>query len=143
MTPRTSGSAMVVAPLVMTTSRATAIADADGSCARTATGAMHAQTTAMAIARELRFDLAFIWRTPGSPSRYLPWRRLNEAHPILPGDDGRRHQADEQPMLDHARDFRKPRREHARLADAHERGIEDEMSAIRDKSMALAGAAQH
>jgi hypothetical protein len=67
---------------------------------------------------------------------------LDDAHAVRPGDDGRLRKADEKSVLDHARDRGKPVRQQARLGDALEHGVEDEVAAIRDQSMAILGPSQ-
>src|SRR5262249_50980243 len=58
------------------------------------------------------------------------------------GNDSNLGESDEQPVFDHARNGCEPANERLRLWNARERGVEDEVRPIRDKSMALAGPAR-
>src|SRR5262249_5762711 len=108
ITPRTSGSVMTFAPLVMITSRAKATVAAEGCCAWAAKGPRQAQINApMKTMNDS--ELLCMCLLPDVAGLNL--FGLDHPHPSRPGDDGRRHQADEEPVLDHAGNSRKPRRQ--------------------------------
>ena len=80
-------------------------------------------------------------RQPAEMHHYSPlvrFLRFLNTNAVRPGDDCHAHQADEQAMLHHARDLGQPRRQRARLRNASERQVENQVPPIRDKSMALA-----
>src|SRR5262249_48328653 len=171
ITPRTNGSTMLAAPLAMMTSRAIATAEAEGCCAYAAEGPKQAQaTTTMVARRERKFPcmlntpvigLATFLTSrrnglplprPGevkaarlqlNPSEFvLTSIDLDNPHPFGPCDDGRCYQADEESVLDHARNSRQRRREHLGVLHAPERGTNHVVPAIGDERMALPGNAQ-
>src|SRR5580704_14355882 len=69
-------------------------------------------------------------------------RPLDDSDAVGSRNDGDLRKPDEQAVLDHARDGGERAGERRRLRDARERGIEQQVPAIRDESMALAGLAR-
>src|SRR5258708_31618624 len=123
----------------MTSSRAKATERAEGCCAWSAIGPRPPQI--MAPMKSMReSELLYMSMLPDVAG--LNPVGLDHPHPSRPGDNGRRDQANEKPVFDHARNSRKPRPQRFGVGNALERGIEHVVPAIRDERMALPRAPQ-
>src|SRR3989440_2966917 len=129
-----TGSNIALPPLVSTSSRAVAMAAGVGCCA-SATPANNWQTSTIGANRAR--DLGFMV----DPSCFVS-RPLDDAPAFRSGDHGRMGEPDEKPVFNHPRNSRQPFAERARIGNPLQGGIEDEMAAVRDESMAGLVAAQ-
>src|SRR5947207_3821005 len=113
-----TGSNIAAPPLVSTSSRAVAAADAEGACAcawvmpsRQMSAATGARRTVLAIMGQ---------------SFLLVSGPLDDAPAFRSGDHGRMSEPDEKPVFDDSRDGRQPLLQRARIGDPLYRGLEDE-----------------
>src|SRR5947208_3448082 len=131
-----TGSNIALPPLISTSSRAVAIAFGVGAgCCASARPAnnWHANITGASRMRDLAFMI--------DPSCFVS-RPLDDAPTFRSGDHGRMREPDEKPVFNHPRNSRQPFAERARIGNPLQGGIEDEMAAVRDESMAGLVAAQ-
>src|ERR1043165_3152467 len=122
-----TGSNIALPPLVSTSSRAVATALAEGCAAASTALPKVAQASSSAAARRRCFmDRSFL----------LVSGPLDDAPAVGPGDDRNMGEPDEKPVFHHSRDGGQPPPQRARIGDPLQRGVENEMAAIRDKSVA-------
>src|SRR6266566_2335492 len=139
MTPGTTASQSCVDPLSTMSSLATATAAGVGSSAD-ASPVNIAMVKTTAAARAPRASLGAIMNSV-LPA-VLKLRPLDDAHAVRAGDDRGLGQPDEQTMLDDAGNLRKPIGKQWRLDDPRQRRVENEVTRLRDESMAVPGPPQ-
>src|SRR5947209_875523 len=128
------GSNIALPPLSSTSSRPSATAAGLGCCASAAPASnWHASTRCASWTKDLAFivvPLCFVSRP------------FDDAPAFRSGDHGRMGEPDEKPVFNHPRNAREPLGKGARIGDPLQGGIENEMAAVRDESMADLVAAQ-
>src|SRR3974390_2600672 len=133
-TPAISGWNIVVAPVTVRTCFAVAIDAASAANAAGLAIITLKQNAPAPIAR-----VSFFISAPFVKSGSAP---LDAPDPVGPADHGRAGQSDKQSVLHHPRYSDQSPRNLARVLDAAQRGIDDEVSAVRDESMAVLALAQ-